>query len=74
MKQTPCDYCSGGAREWEDRENGFFMEYRTDSPWHGIHINLGFESRHENDIELDFNFCPVCGRKLVEGKINKEIW
>ncbi len=59
-----CDFCSR-TQEWEDGENNFFMEFRTDTPWHTLHICLGHDSRHENDIELDFKFCPMCGRKLI---------
>lgn len=63
-KEKGCDFCSAN-QEWEDKENGFFMELRLDSPWHVLHINIGYDTPMENDIELELNYCPVCGRKLV---------
>lgn len=60
-----CDFCSRN-QEWEDAQNGFFMELRLDVPYHGIHINLGYDTPREKDLEFDFNYCPMCGRKLVE--------
>lgn len=61
----PCPFCWGN-QEWEDVDNGFFMELRLDPPWHCLHINLGYDTPREKDIELDFKFCPMCGRKLVK--------
>lgn len=63
LSSKPCDFCETN-QEWEDKDNGFFMELRLDPPWIELHINLGYDSLKENDIEIDLNYCPKCGRKL----------
>lgn len=66
-EKNDCDFC-GGNTEWEDTDNGFFMELRLDPPWHELHINLGYDTPCENDIVIELNYCPKCGRKLADEK------
>lgn len=60
MNEFKCEYCEGNV---DDRE------YLVDD--HGVETvyidgnnSLTFENEDEETINIQINFCPVCGRKF----------
>ena len=62
---SPC-CCNMDWEKYNPNGHGFIGgEFRTDSPWHCF--NFTNDPNGDGDfIEIDVNFCPFCGAKLVK--------
>ena len=74
-RRKPCEYCEIEIYSDEDKNvdgpNGFYMWYE----WYPLNNGLLSVMAQANDaegymmegsIDFNFNYCPMCGRKLPE--------
>ena len=70
-KKTPCEFCSGEYEsEYIIRRNGYclWLEVYPDNNLISALAQANDEDGYmiEEHIDIQMNYCPVCGRKLVE--------
>lgn len=67
--KKPCEFCEGDTYFSEDGtgKHQLYVEAYPDNCFIGITsfaLNEATEETEEIFVELEMNFCPVCGRKL----------
>ena len=70
-KRTPCDFCSGDYEaEYIDGRNGLciWMEIYPFNNLIAVMVQANDENGEmmENVMEIQMNYCPVCGRDLTK--------
>lgn len=68
--KKPCDFCSDEREvEYKEHRNGYCIWLET----YPLNMVMAFMAQANNEegemiedcIEVEMNYCPVCGRKLV---------
>ena len=67
----PCEFCQEDtSSDYVERRNGYCLWYEV-YPFNNVisvycQANDELGEMMEERIDIDMNYCPVCGRKLIE--------
>lgn len=69
-KRIPCEFCNGEYEpEYIEGRNGYclWMEVYPENNLIGViaQCNDDMGDMIERSVEIQMNYCPVCGRKLI---------
>lgn len=69
MKSKKCRYCSEGHLDRVATKDKTYLISTYIAPDDDFVLSVLDRDRGFSDnIQMDFNYCPVCGRKLKKGK------